>query len=311
MNNGEKRKRLPEWLKMKLPMGYKYSRIKNLSQQYHLHTICSSGNCPNTGECWSNGTATFMILGDICTRNCKFCGVKTGKPSPPDPEEPYRLAESIRILNLDHCVITSVDRDDLPDGGAEIWAKTIETIRKLNPDTGIEVLIPDFNGDETLLKLITDTRPDVISHNLETVRRLTPVIRSRASYEISLKVIKVVSTAGIRSKSGIMLGLGETRKEILETMDDLIQQRCEILTIGQYLAPGLGHMPVVEYIKPEQFKEYGRIGLEKGFRFVESSPLVRSSYQAERHAGKHAENMKDRNKIKYVKNSKISGPRVR
>lgn len=307
MNKDVKKRRLPEWLKMKLPMGYKYSRVKNLSNKYHLHTICSSGNCPNIGECWGNGTATFMILGEICTRNCKFCGVKTGKPSPPDPEEPLKIAESIRILQLDSCVITSVDRDDLPDGGAGIWTETIKSIKKLNPYTAIEVLIPDFNGVAGLIKKITDARPDVISHNLETVRRLTPSVRSKAKYETSLKVIKMVSSAGIRSKSGIMLGLGETRQEVLETMDDLLEAGCEVMTIGQYLAPGKDHMAVVEYIRPEQFEEYGRIGLEKGFRFIESSPLVRSSY----HAAKHAEKAKNRNNIKYVKNSNISGPRVR
>ena len=300
-------KRLPGWLKMKLPMGYKYSRVKNLSRKYRLHTICSSGNCPNIGECWSNGTATFMILGEICTRNCKFCGVKTGKPLPVDPDEPARLAESVRTLGLSHCVVTSVDRDDLPDGGAGIWAETIISIKKLNPYTGIEVLIPDFNGDESLVRIIIGARPQVISHNLETVKRLTPVIRSRARYETSLKVIRMISSSGIRSKSGIMLGLGETREEILETMDDLRGAGCEIMTIGQYLAPGKHHLPVVDYIAPEVFEEYGRIGLEKGFRFVESSPLVRSSYRAEMHA---PEPEKDRNNSKYVKNSKLSGSRI-
>ena len=300
-------RRLPEWFKMKLPMGYKYSRVKNLSHKYKLNTICSSGNCPNIGECWSNGTATFMILGDICTRNCKFCGVKTGRPAPPDPGEPMRLAESIRLLELDYCVVTSVDRDDLPDSGAGLWAETIKTIKKVNPYTGIEVLIPDFKGDESLLKKITDAGPDVIAHNLETVRRLTPHIRSKASYEVSLRVIAGITAAGKRTKSGIMLGLGETQEEVIETMDDLTGAGCEIMTIGQYLAPGKSHMPVVEYVKPEVFEELRRIGLEKGFRFVESSPLVRSSY----HAEKHATGTEDRNKTKYVKNSKLSGSRVR
>lgn len=300
------RKRLPDWLKMKLPMGYNYSRIKNLSQKHHLHTICSSGNCPNIGECWSNGTATFMILGDICTRNCKFCGVNTGKPEPVDKDEPMRLAESIRILELDHCVITSVDRDDLSDGGAGIWAETILTIKKLNPYTSIEALIPDFNADKKLLQQVIDTRPEVISHNLETVRRLTPLIRSRARYETSLQVINTISSSGISPKSGIMLGLGETRDEILETMDDLLNVGCKIMTIGQYLAPGKDHMPVVNYIKPEIFEEYGKTGLEKGFKFVESNPLIRSSYHAHKHAGKE----EYRNKTKYVKNSNLSGSRI-
>ncbi len=292
---------------MKLPRGYNYSRVKNLSREHNLHTICSSGNCPNIGECWSNGTATFMILGDICTRNCRFCGVKNGKPFPVDHEEPRRIAESVSTLSLRHCVITSVDRDDLPDGGAGIWAETIRTVKKINPSTTMEVLIPDFKGEEKLLQQITDARPEVISHNLETVRRLTPVIRSGARYEISLQVISRISSSGVRSKSGIMLGLGETREEILETMDDLLNAGCQIMTIGQYLAPGRNHMPVASYIKPEQFEEYGRIGLEKGFRFIESSPLVRSSY----HAEKHAVTMQDMNKSKYVKNSKLSGSRVR
>lgn len=287
-------------------MGYKYSRLKNLSQKHHLHTICSSGNCPNIGECWSNGTATFMILGNICTRNCKFCGVKSGKPGPVDTDEPIRLAESIRILELDHCVVTSVDRDDLHDGGAGIWAETILNIKKLNPYTSIEVLIPDFNGETKLVQQIIDAGPDVISHNLETVRRLTPLIRSRAKYETSLKVINIISSSGIRAKSGIMLGLGETRDEILKTMDDLLDAGCEIMTIGQYLAPGINHMPVVSYIKPEIFAEYEKAGLEKGFKFVESSPLVRSSY----HAHKHAEKKEYKNKSKYVKNSNLSGSRV-
>ncbi len=292
---------------MKLPMGYAYSRVKNLTRRHHLHTICSSGNCPNIGDCWSRGTATFMILGDVCTRNCKFCGVKTGKPAPPDETEPERIAESVRLLGLKHCVITSVDRDDLPDGGAAIWAETVKCIKKVNPDTGLEVLIPDFKGDHSLIKQITDLRPDVISHNLETVRRLTPLIRSNASYETSLDVIRFISDKGVRSKSGIMLGLGETKEEVLETMEDLLAADCRIMTIGQYLAPTSAHMPVVEYIRPEVFQEYGRIGLEMGFSFVESSPLVRSSWQAERHAIQ----TEDMNNTKYVKNSKLSGSWVR
>jgi lipoyl synthase len=302
-----KNNRLPAWLKMKLPMGHKYSRVRNLSLKHNLHTICSSGNCPNIGECWSNGTATFMILGDVCTRNCKFCGVKTGKPGPVDLEEPLRLAETIRTLELSHCVITSVDRDDLPDGGAGIWAETIRSIKKLNPLTTIEVLIPDFNGEETLVQMIIDEKPEVISHNLETVRRLTPLIRSKARYETSLKVIRTIAASRIRAKSGIMLGLGETREEVLETMDDLLEAGCEVLTIGQYLAPTAGHMKVAEYVDPRQFEEYGRTGLQKGFRFVESSPLVRSSYHAEKHAG----TTENRNKSKYVNQSKFSGSGIR
>lgn len=302
-----KNNRLPSWLKMKLPMGHKYSRVRNLSLKHNLHTICSSGNCPNIGECWSNGTATFMILGDVCTRNCKFCGVKTGKPAPADLEEPVRLAETIRTLGLSHCVITSVDRDDLPDGGAGIWADTIRSIKKLNPLTTIEVLIPDFNGEEALVQMVIDEKPEVISHNLETVRRLTPLIRSKARYETSLKVIGIIADSQIRAKSGIMLGLGETREEVLETMDDLLDAGCEVLTIGQYLAPTAGHMPVAGYVDPLQFEEYGKTGLQKGFRFVESSPLVRSSYHAEKHAG----NTENKNKSKYVNQSKFSGSGIR
>ncbi len=301
------RKRLPAWLKMKMPVGFNYSRVKNLSKRHKLHTICSSGNCPNIGECWSNGTATFMILGDICTRNCKFCGVKTGRPEPVDPGEPLRLAESIKILGLDHCVITSVDRDDLADGGAAMWSEAIRVIKEINPNTGIEALIPDFNGNKNLLKQIADEKPDVISHNLETVRRLTPLIRSKAKYDTSLGVIKYIAKTGIRAKSGIMLGLGETEDEIKETMDDLLNAGCEIMTIGQYLAPTKDHMPVESYITPEIFEKYKKTGLEKGFKFIESSPLVRSSY----HAHKHAENKENKNNIKYAENSNFSGSGIR
>jgi lipoyl synthase len=303
---GENTNRLPKWLKMKLPMGYKYSQVKNLSRKHQLNTICSSGNCPNIGECWGNGTATFMILGDICTRNCKFCAVKTGKPAPVDRGEPLRIARSVKILELSHCVITSVDRDDLPDGGAAIWAETVRSIKKLNPVTTIEVLIPDFNGDENLIQQIIDTRPEVISHNLETVRRLTPVIRSKAKYETSLRVIRKISSSGIRSKSGIMLGLGETAEEVAETMDDLIKAGCEVMTIGQYLAPSRDHIPVTRYVNPEEFEQYGRTALEKGFKFVESSPLVRSSYHAEKHAGTKEE----KNNTTYVKKSHFSGSHI-
>ncbi|MGC9470022.1 MAG: lipoyl synthase [Bacteroidales bacterium] len=282
------KRRLPLWLKMKMPKGESYSRVKNLVQKYGLHTICTSGNCPNIGECWGAGTATFMILGDICTRKCKFCGVKTGKPAPPDTDEPLRVAESVRIMKLRHCVLTSVDRDDLPDGGAGLWAGTIRKIREINPHTTIEALIPDFDGLPENLDLILAAAPEVISHNMETVRRLTPFIRSRARYEKSLQVLKYLAENKAVTKSGIMLGLGERREEVLETMDDLLSVGCRILTIGQYLAPTLLHMPVAEYFPPEVFREYEQIGLEKGFRFVESSPLVRSSY----HAEKHVENKK-------------------
>lgn len=279
----KERQRLPKWMKMKLPKGESYSKIKNLVNKHGLHTICTSGNCPNIGECWNRGTATFMILGDICTRSCKFCAVKTGKPLAPDLNEPEKLARSVKIMGLKHCVITSVDRDDLDDQGAEIWARTITEVKRINPETKIEVLIPDFSGKTELIQKVIDAKPEVISHNLETCERLTPAIRSAAKYRRSLEVIKYIAENYTIAKSGIMLGLGETHEEILQTMDDLLEAGCKVMTIGQYLAPTLSHMQVVEYIKPERFAEYEKIGLEKGFSFVESSPLVRSSYRAEKH----------------------------
>ena len=278
------RERLPRWMKMQLPKGESYSKVKNLVAQHQLHTICTSGNCPNIGECWNRGTATFMILGDICTRNCKFCGVTTGKPLPPDPAEPRRIAESVRIMQLKHAVITSVDRDDLSDLGAGFWAETIGEVKKLNPETKMEVLIPDFQGKAELIQKVIDAGPEVISHNMETVERLTPQIRSAAKYRTSLEVIRCIAASGIIAKSGIMLGLGETETEVLQVMDDLRAVGCKVLTIGQYLAPTLEHIQVKEYITPEQFERYRTIGLEKGFSFVESSPLVRSSYRADAHA---------------------------
>lgn len=277
------RARLPRWMKMQMPKGESYSRVKNLVNQHHLHTICTSGNCPNIGECWNRGTATFMILGDICTRNCKFCGVKTGKPLPPDPEEPRRIAESVRIMQLKHAVITSVDRDDLQDLGAGFWAETIREVKRVNPATKIEVLIPDFQAKAELIQKVIEAAPEVISHNMETVERLTPQIRSAAKYRTSLEVIRVIASSGVIAKSGIMLGLGETEPEVLQVMDDLRSVGCKVMTIGQYLAPTLQHIQVKEYITPEQFERYRTIGLEKGFSFVESSPLVRSSYRADAH----------------------------
>ncbi|MBN1820851.1 MAG: lipoyl synthase [Prolixibacteraceae bacterium] len=279
----EKRQRLPRWMKMKLPKGANYSKVKNLVETHGLHTICTSGNCPNIGECWNRGTATFMILGDICTRNCKFCGVKNGKPLPPENSEPDRIAGSVKIMGLKHCVITSVDRDDLPDLGASHWATTIRAVKNINPETKIEVLIPDFQGKNELIQKVTDSGPDVISHNLETVERLTPEIRSAAKYRRSLDVLKYISGSGNIAKSGIMLGLGETRDEVLKTMDDLLEAGCSVMTIGQYLAPTLIHIPVKEYIHPDVFQEYKETGIKKGFAFVESHPLVRSSYRAENH----------------------------
>ncbi|HYX05226.1 MAG TPA: lipoyl synthase [Bacteroidales bacterium] len=278
------KQRLPRWMKMKMPSGENYSKVKNLVEKHQLHTICTSGKCPNIGECWGRGTATFMILGEICTRSCRFCGVKTGKPLDPDQNEPERVAESVSIMKLKHCVITSVDRDDLPDGGASIWIETIQKVKDHSPETTIEALIPDFGGNTTLVKSVASAGAEVVSHNLETVERLTPDVRSAATYQRSLKVIEEIAGCnGVTAKSGIMLGLGETEKEILATMDDLITVGCNVLTIGQYLAPSSVHFPVKEFVKPEMFDYYRKKGLEKGFRFVESSPLVRSSYNAEKH----------------------------
>ena len=279
----EKRRHLPGWLKMQRASGESYSMVKHIVAENHLNTICTSGNCPNIGECWNRGTATFMILGDICTRACKFCATKTGRPLPPDPHEPDRLAESIKVMQLKHCVITSVDRDDLPDGGASVWAATIKKIKEVNPDITMETLIPDFDGNNEFIQMIIDAGPDVISHNVETVKRLTPVIRTKAKYERSLDVINYISGKGKTAKSGFMLGLGEKEDEIIQTISDLYASGCKILTIGQYLRPGSAYMDVEEYITPEKFEEYRIIALRLGFSFVESSPLVRSSFHAENH----------------------------
>lgn len=284
MESGNKNsRRLPRWMKMQMPKGESYSKVKNTVNKHNLHTICTSGNCPNIGDCWNRGTATFMILGEICTRACKFCGVKTGKPLPVDWDEPNRIAQSVKLMKVKHCVITSVDRDDLEDGGAKFWAETIKKIKEINPETTIEALIPDFDGNEKDIATVIDAAPEVISHNLETVERLTSQIRTRAKYQRSLQVIKQIAGSGLTAKSGIMLGLGETEDEILKTMDDLISVGCKVLTIGQYLAPTKDHIEVKEYVTPEKFEEYKEIGLDKGFDFVESSPLVRSSYRAENH----------------------------
>jgi lipoic acid synthetase len=281
----QKSKRLPEWIKLKsrLTADETQESVRKLVKENNLNTICISGNCPNIGECWQAGTATFMILGSICTRACKFCGVETGKPLPPDPDEPKRVADSVKKMGIRHAVITSVDRDDLPDRGAGFWAQTIKTIKEVNPSVTMETLIPDFDGNRELISLVTNAAPDVISHNLETVRRLTPAIRTKARYDTSLAVIQQISESGIVSKSGIMLGLVEKPEEILETMDDLLKAGCQVMTIGQYLAPSREHLPVSEWITPEVYQNYEKIGLEKGFRFVESRPLVRSSYHAEKH----------------------------
>lgn len=273
----------PSWLKVKLPIGKNYVSVKEIVSNHKLHTICESGNCPNMGECWGNGTATFLILGNICTRSCKFCAVLTGKPNEVDENEPQKIAESIHLMKLKHCVITSVDRDDLPDGGSEIWKKTITAIKNLNPNTTIETLIPDFQGDKKLLDKIIEAKPNIVSHNLETVRRTTKLIRNKAIYDRSLDVLKYLKQNGITTKSGIMVGVGETDEEIYETMDDLLNVNCDIMTIGQYLQPSKSHYEISRFVTPEQFDEYKKIGLEKGFKHFESAPLVRSSYHAEKH----------------------------
>lgn len=282
----KKHVRKPDWLKINIGTNLKYTETKKIVDTHCLHTICTSGRCPNLGECWGRGTATFMIAGEVCTRSCKFCNTQTGKPLPLDLEEPANVAKSIKLMKLNHAVITSVDRDDLPDLGAEHWANTIRTIKEVNPETTIEVLIPDFQGRLDLVQIVIDAKPDIISHNMETVKRISPMVRSAANYETSLKVIAHIASSGIPAKSGIMLGLGETVNEVYEIMDDLRAVNCNILTIGQYLQPSHKHYPVSEYIHPDQFVDYKDIGLNKGFDQVESGPLVRSSYHAEKHIGK-------------------------
>lgn len=273
----------PDWLRVKLPTGKEYLHVRQLVDTHKLHTICESGNCPNMGECWGAGTATFMILGNICTRSCGFCAVATGRPLTADLQEPKRVAESVRLMKVKHCVITSVDRDDLKDGGSTIWAETVNEIRKEAPGTTLETLIPDFQGKWENLERVIAVRPEIVSHNLETVRRLTKQVRIQAKYDRSLEVLKRLKDAGLKTKSGIMLGLGEKEEEIIESMDDLRSVGVDILTLGQYLQPTMQHLPVVEFIRPEKFAEYKVIALKKGFRFVESGPLVRSSYHAEKH----------------------------
>ena len=274
----------PNWLKVKLPIGQKYTELRSLVDKYKLNTICASGSCPNMGECWGEGTATFMILGNICTRSCGFCGVKTGRPETVDWDEPEKVARSIKIMKIKHAVITSVDRDDLKDMGSIIWFETVQAIRRMNPETTLETLIPDFQGIETIIDRIVAANPQVVSHNVETVRRLTREVRIQAKYDRSLAVLKYLKDKGIqRTKSGIMLGLGETEEEVIQTMKDLSNQNVDIVTIGQYLQPSKKHLPVKEYITPEQFQKYEKIGKEMGFRHVESGPLVRSSYHAEKH----------------------------
>jgi len=273
----------PKWLRVKLPTGKNYKHVRKLVSDNKLHTICESGNCPNMGECWGEGTATFMILGNICTRSCGFCAVATGRPLPVDWDEPEKVAESVRLMEVKHCVITSVDRDELPDGGSLIWVETVKAVRRKSPGTTMETLIPDFRGIEEQVQRIIDVAPEIVSHNMETVRRLTKEVRIQAKYDRSLAVLKQLKEGGMRTKSGIMLGLGETEEEVIQTMDDLRSVGADIMTIGQYLQPTSKHLPVKEFITPKQFEKYKQIGLAKGFRFVESSPLVRSSYRAEKH----------------------------
>lgn len=274
--------RKPDWLKIKIESGENYAKVKKIVELNKLHTICSSGKCPNVGQCWSLGTATFMILGDICTRSCKFCATKTGKPLPVVHEEADKVAESVRLMKLKHCVITSVDRDDLDDLGANHWANVIRAIREKNPSTVIEVLIPDFDARKELLDIVIEAKPDIIGHNMETVKRLTPSVRSRAKYDKSLEVLKYVAESGVIAKSGIMVGIGEAEDEVVELMQELQKTGCRLFTIGQYLRPTMNNIPVDRYVTPEEFERYKTAGMEIGFDHIESGPLVRSSYMAER-----------------------------
>ena len=273
----------PKWLRVKLPTGENYKKVRSLVDEHKLHTICESGSCPNMGECWGEGTATFMILGNICTRSCGFCAVKTGKPLAADLAEPEKVANSVKLMGVKHAVITSVDRDDLEDGGSLIWVETVNAIRRASPTTTMETLIPDFGGKWNNLQRIIDVAPEIVSHNIETVRRLTKQVRIQAKYDRSLEVLMRLKKGGMKTKSGIMLGLGETEEEILESIVDLSQVSCDVLTLGQYLQPTPKHLPVAEFITPDKFDFYREFALSKGFRYVESGPLVRSSYHAEKH----------------------------
>lgn len=282
-NDNNIRIKKPKWLRVKLPTGENYKKVRSLVDEHKLHTICESGSCPNMGECWGEGTATFMILGNICTRSCGFCAVKTGRPDEVDEFEPGKVAHSVKTMGIKHAVITSVDRDDLKDGGAGIWVQTVKAIRLQSPGTTMETLIPDFAGKWENLEQIIGVAPEIVSHNLETVRRLTKQVRIQAKYDRSLEVLFRLKKGGMRTKSGVMLGLGETDEEIIETMQDLRAVGVDILTLGQYLQPTPKHLPIVEFVPPERFEKYEKLGLEMGFRFVESGPLVRSSYHAEKH----------------------------
>jgi len=274
----------PKWLRVKLPSGKKFSDLRKLVDKHQLHTICESGNCPNMGECWGAGTATFMILGNVCTRSCGFCAVSTGRPDGIDWSEPERVARSVKLMNVKHCVITSVDRDDLEDGGASVWVQTIKSVRRLSPTTTLETLIPDFKGDVRSIEKIADVQPEIVSHNLETVRRLTKDVRIQAKYERSLMVLRSLKEMGVeRTKSGIMLGLGEEKQEVINCMQDMRKANVDIITLGQYLQPTKKHIPVNRFVTPSEFIEFKEIGLDLGFKYVESGPLVRSSYHAEKH----------------------------
>lgn len=282
-NTEEQRVKKPNWLRVKLPTGEGYRHVRGLVDTHKLHTICESGNCPNMGECWGAGTATFMILGNICTRSCGFCAVATGRPLPVDWDEPQRVAEAIFLMKVKHAVITSVDRDELKDGGSIIWANTVKAVRALNPDTTLETLIPDFRGQWENLERMIEVAPEVVSHNIETVERLTKKVRIQAKYHRSMEVIRRLKDGGMRTKSGIMLGLGEEKQEVLQTMQDLADNGLDVLTIGQYLQPTPKHLPVVRFVHPDEFAEYREAGYRMGLDFVESGPLVRSSYHSERH----------------------------
>lgn len=283
INTEETRVKKPNWLRVKLPTGEGYRHVRGLVDTHKLHTICESGNCPNMGECWGAGTATFMILGNICTRSCGFCAVATGRPLPPDWDEPQRVAEAIHLMKVKHAVITSVDRDELKDGGSIIWANTIKAVRVLNPETTLETLIPDFRGQWENLQNIIDVAPEVVSHNIETVERLTKQVRIQAKYHRSMEVLRRLKDGGMRTKSGIMLGLGETKEEVLQTMQDLADNGLDVLTIGQYLQPTPKHLSVARFVHPDEFAEYREAGYKMGLDYVESGPLVRSSYHSERH----------------------------
>jgi len=282
-NKTEARPKRPDWLKVRLPMGENYRNVRNIVDEFKLHTICQSGSCPNMGECWGAGTATFMILGNVCTRSCSFCAVKTGRPNEYDEDEPRRVAEAIWLMKVKHAVITSVNRDELKDRGAEIWYQTVRAVKELSPDTTIETLIPDTKGNWEALERMISAGQEVVSHNMETVPRLYRKVRPQAKYERSLEQIQRIKNFGKRTKTGIMVGLGETPEEIFQAMDDLVAHGCDILTLGQYLQPTKMHLEVAEFVHPDLFAEYKEVGLQKGFKYVESGPLVRSSYHAERH----------------------------